>query len=208
MALEASRRGARDGAAAQVAELSNLVSSVTQLARGQYPEESHRSVRLDEVTSVTLEAARRDWPHTEFRASLDGCTVDGSAERLAVELDLDSVPLAEVFGRVEDEPFERGYEAGDDVRQAARAVGDVAGAFEDCDRKVGRGTPRLHRRGESCGDAADDQQLISAQSPPSASEVCESRRSLTKTRGEGKSARRLRRTQGGILFRHGLFNLE
>jgi two-component system sensor histidine kinase MprB len=34
------------------------------------------------VTSAALEAARRDWPHTEFRAALDACTVTGSAERL------------------------------------------------------------------------------------------------------------------------------
>jgi two-component system, OmpR family, sensor histidine kinase MprB len=83
---EAERKEVLGRVVAQVAELSDLVSSVTQLARGQYPEESHRSVRLDEATSATLEAARRDWPHTEFRATLDGCTVEGSAERLRVAI--------------------------------------------------------------------------------------------------------------------------
>jgi two-component system sensor histidine kinase MprB len=83
---EAERKEVLGRVVAQVAELGDLVSSVTQLARGHHPEESHRSVRLDEVTSVTLEAARRDWPHTEFRATLDGCTVDGSAERLRVAI--------------------------------------------------------------------------------------------------------------------------
>jgi two-component system sensor histidine kinase MprB len=67
---------------AQVAELSDLVASVTQLARGQYSEESHRSVRMDEVASAALEAARRDWPRTRFHADLEECTVTGSAERL------------------------------------------------------------------------------------------------------------------------------
>ncbi|MBO0801930.1 MAG: HAMP domain-containing histidine kinase [Nocardiopsaceae bacterium] len=69
---------------AQVTELGDLVSDVTQLARGQHPEESPRSVRMDEVTSAALEAARRDWPNTEFQVSVDGCTVAGSAERLRV----------------------------------------------------------------------------------------------------------------------------
>ena len=83
---EAERKEVLGRVVAQVSELSDLVSSVTQLARGQYPEESHRSVPVDEVVSAALEAARRDWPHTEFRVTLDGCTVDGSAERLRVAI--------------------------------------------------------------------------------------------------------------------------
>jgi two-component system sensor histidine kinase MprB len=69
---------------AQVAELSNLVSSVTDLARGQHPGETHTGVRLDEVTASALDAARRDWPHTDFQADLEKCTVTGSAERLRI----------------------------------------------------------------------------------------------------------------------------
>jgi two-component system sensor histidine kinase MprB len=36
------------------------------------------------VASDALDAARRDWPKTEFDADLADCTVDGSAERLRV----------------------------------------------------------------------------------------------------------------------------
>jgi two-component system, OmpR family, sensor histidine kinase MprB len=66
----------------QVTELSQLVSSVTQLARGESPHEAREDVRLDEVAATALEAARRDWPATEFQTQLDDCVVTGSAERL------------------------------------------------------------------------------------------------------------------------------
>jgi two-component system, OmpR family, sensor histidine kinase MprB len=68
----------------QVTELSQLVASVTELARGESPPASRSPVRLDEVTTAALEAARRDWPKTEFSADLDGCVVEGSADRLRV----------------------------------------------------------------------------------------------------------------------------
>jgi two-component system sensor histidine kinase MprB len=69
----------------QVAELSRLVGSVTELARGEGPSAGGwGSVRLDEVAATALEAARRDWPKTEFGAELDSCVVEGSAERLQV----------------------------------------------------------------------------------------------------------------------------
>jgi len=68
----------------QVTELSQLVASVTELARGESPPASRSPVRLDEVTTAALEAARRDWPKTEFSADLDGCVVEGNADRLRV----------------------------------------------------------------------------------------------------------------------------
>jgi two-component system sensor histidine kinase MprB len=68
----------------QVAELSRLVAGVTDLARGE-PRSADRSpVRLDAVTSEALDAARRDWPKTDFSADLDGCVVEGNADRLRV----------------------------------------------------------------------------------------------------------------------------
>jgi two-component system, OmpR family, sensor histidine kinase MprB len=67
---------------AQVAELSQLVSSVTELARGESPHETREDVRLDEVAATAIDAARRDWPGTEFRVRLRDCVVLGSAERL------------------------------------------------------------------------------------------------------------------------------
>jgi two-component system sensor histidine kinase MprB len=84
---------------AQVAELSELVAGVTDLARGDLSRaaggrrdrgpredggEDGGEVRLDEVTLAALEAARRDWPETEFRAALDRCVTGGDAGRLRV----------------------------------------------------------------------------------------------------------------------------
>ena len=68
----------------QVAELSRLVASVTDLARGEPPATDRAPLRFDEVAAEALEAARRDWPKTEFSADLGACTVDGTAERLRV----------------------------------------------------------------------------------------------------------------------------
>ncbi len=69
----------------QVAELSRLVASVTDLARGEPPAADTFPVRLNAVAADALEAARRDWPKTEFTASLaGGVVVEGSAERLRV----------------------------------------------------------------------------------------------------------------------------
>jgi two-component system, OmpR family, sensor histidine kinase MprB len=78
----AERAEVLDRVAGQAAELSRLVASVTDLARGEPLAKDQSRVRLDEVTSEALDAARRDWPETEFDADLAGCTVDGSAERL------------------------------------------------------------------------------------------------------------------------------
>jgi two-component system sensor histidine kinase MprB len=68
----------------QVTELSRLVASVTDLARGEPPSTGRSPVRLDAVTAEALDAARRDWPKTDFSADLDSCVVDGNAERLRV----------------------------------------------------------------------------------------------------------------------------
>lgn len=68
----------------QVAELSRLVNSVTDLARGEPPATEMSSVRLTAIVADALEAARRDWPKTQFDAELDGGVVEGSADRLRV----------------------------------------------------------------------------------------------------------------------------
>jgi two-component system sensor histidine kinase MprB len=81
---EAERKEVLSRVVAQVAELSDLVASVTQLARGEQPRERHAAVRLDDVVGAALEAARRDWPETEFRAALDEVEVTGDAERIRV----------------------------------------------------------------------------------------------------------------------------
>jgi two-component system, OmpR family, sensor histidine kinase MprB len=80
----AERAEVLDRVAGQAAELSRLVASVTDLARGEPPPTGRSRVRLDAVTSEALDAARRDWPQTEFNADLAGCAIDGSADRLRV----------------------------------------------------------------------------------------------------------------------------
>ena len=68
----------------QVAELSRLVASVTDLARGEPPAADRSPVQLDAIVGDALEAARRDWPKTEFTAYLTGGIVSGTADRLRV----------------------------------------------------------------------------------------------------------------------------
>jgi two-component system sensor histidine kinase MprB len=68
----------------QVAELGRLVASVTDLARGEPPKTDMSSVRLNDVAADALDAARRDWPGTQFEAYLVGGVIEGSPERLRV----------------------------------------------------------------------------------------------------------------------------
>ena len=68
----------------QVAELSRLVASVTDLARGEPPAADRSPLQLAAVTAEALEAARRDWPKTEFTVRLAGDVVEGNADRLRV----------------------------------------------------------------------------------------------------------------------------
>jgi two-component system sensor histidine kinase MprB len=80
---------------AQVAELGELVTSVTALARGddsasediaqgQEPEAAPGDVGLAEVVAAALAGARRDWPRAVFTADLQPCLVRGHPERLKI----------------------------------------------------------------------------------------------------------------------------
>ena len=82
---------------AQVAELSQLVTSVTELARGEAQGEAQgeavpgqpspgraREVPLHDVVAASLDGARRDWPRTAFSAELEPCVVVGQADRLGI----------------------------------------------------------------------------------------------------------------------------
>jgi two-component system sensor histidine kinase MprB len=79
---------------AQVAELSQLVTSVTELARGEAQGEAEdkgqpppgraRDVALHDVVAASLDGARRDWPRTAFSAELEPCVVVGQADRLGI----------------------------------------------------------------------------------------------------------------------------
>jgi two-component system sensor histidine kinase MprB len=98
---EAERKEVLERVVAQVTELSVLVASVTDLARGELGRElgrelepgrncqspdGSRDVRLDEAAAAALEAARRDWPATEFQAELAPCMVTGDPDRLRVAI--------------------------------------------------------------------------------------------------------------------------
>jgi len=68
----------------QVAELSRLVATVTDLARGEPPAATRSPLPLNVVAADVLETARRDWPKTRFDAYLAGGIVEGSDQRLRV----------------------------------------------------------------------------------------------------------------------------
>jgi two-component system sensor histidine kinase MprB len=78
------RKEVLDRVTDQVAELSRLVASVTDLARGEPPATDRSPVQLNAVAAEALDAARRDWPKTRFIAGLDGGVIEGSADRLRV----------------------------------------------------------------------------------------------------------------------------
>jgi two-component system, OmpR family, sensor histidine kinase MprB len=80
----AERRHVLDRVVAQVTELGQLVANVTELARDESAASAHEDVRLDEVVAADLEAARRDWPRTDFLADLEPCHVSGHAGRLQI----------------------------------------------------------------------------------------------------------------------------
>ena len=90
---EAERQEILDRVVAQVAELSQLVAGVTELARGddlpgedlaqrEEPEAAPGDVDFAEVVAAALAGARRDWPRTVFTADLEPCLIRGHAERL------------------------------------------------------------------------------------------------------------------------------
>jgi two-component system, OmpR family, sensor histidine kinase MprB len=78
---EAERREVLDRVVAQVAELGQLVSEVTELARGETLD-APADVDLAEAVTAALDGARRDWPAAVFAADLEPCVVAGHAERL------------------------------------------------------------------------------------------------------------------------------
>ena len=78
-------------------------------------------------------------------------------QRLRVQMNLNIVLLAKIFGRVDDESFEFRDQAGDNIGQAARPVGDVCGLLDDGDVQIGCSATRLHGRRKSGGNSADDE---------------------------------------------------
>src|SRR2546429_1821751 len=68
---EPERREVLERVVAQVAELGQLVASVTELARDESQPGPLGEVELRQVVEDSLAGARRDWPQTVFTAGLE-----------------------------------------------------------------------------------------------------------------------------------------
>jgi two-component system sensor histidine kinase MprB len=66
----------------QSEELSNLVSDLIEVARGDTPPTNVETLRLDRLAEEALDRARRNAPQVEFHERLAPVLVEGSAERL------------------------------------------------------------------------------------------------------------------------------
>jgi two-component system sensor histidine kinase MprB len=76
------RRHVLDRVVAQVAELGQLVASITELARGEAPSSPPEQVQLHEVVAADLDVVRRDWPGIPFAAQLEPCVTFGNANQI------------------------------------------------------------------------------------------------------------------------------
>src|SRR6266516_2445805 len=76
---EPERREVLDRVVAQVAELGQLVASVTELARDESQPGPLGEVELHEVVEASLAGAQRDWPQTVFTAELEPWPVAGGS---------------------------------------------------------------------------------------------------------------------------------
>jgi len=81
---EPERREVLDRVVAQVAELGQLVASVTELARDESQPGPLGEVGLHRVVEASLAGARRDWAQTVFTAELEPWTVTGSPDSLQI----------------------------------------------------------------------------------------------------------------------------
>jgi two-component system, OmpR family, sensor histidine kinase MprB len=81
---EAERQEVLDRVVAQVGELSQLVASLTELARDESQPGPFGEVELHQVVEASLAGARRDWAQTVFTADLEPWTLTGSTDSLQV----------------------------------------------------------------------------------------------------------------------------
>jgi two-component system sensor histidine kinase MprB len=80
---EDERRRLLDDVVEQSEELSQLVSDLIEMARGDLPDDSIDDIRLDHVVEEAVARARRNAPSTEFAVDLKPVIVRGSADRLS-----------------------------------------------------------------------------------------------------------------------------
>jgi two-component system sensor histidine kinase MprB len=81
---EAERQEILDRVVAQVAELGDLVASLTELAKGESATTVPEAVELHTTAAACLRVAQQHWPGTPFTAELEPVVVLGSAERLQI----------------------------------------------------------------------------------------------------------------------------
>ncbi len=67
----------------QSEELSNLVSDLIEVARGDTPPTNVEDIRLDRLAEDAIDRARRNAPQVEFREQLSPVTVSGNPDRLS-----------------------------------------------------------------------------------------------------------------------------
>jgi two-component system sensor histidine kinase MprB len=95
------RQEVLDRVVAQGAELGQLMTGITELARGEAQPAEFTEVKLHTAVSLGLAAVRRDWPGISFTEELDPCVVLGNAERIgsAVRNLLDNAAKFSPLGR-------------------------------------------------------------------------------------------------------------
>ena len=114
----AERQEVLDRMVAQVAELGQLVSEVTELARGETLD-APADVDFAEVVTAALDGARRDWPAAVFEADLVRCS------RCAATIPSTSLVCPECAATLLGEPGEERSdpERSDGERSGARPHG-------------------------------------------------------------------------------------
>jgi two-component system sensor histidine kinase MprB len=80
---EGDRRKLLDDVHGQIEELTELMSDVIELARGDVPSRPTTSVRLDELVGESVQRAQRHAHGVKLRLEGEPCVVQGASERLA-----------------------------------------------------------------------------------------------------------------------------
>ena len=80
---EPARRRLLEDVREQTEELSDLITDVIELARGEVPLSGTEDVRLDEIAAVTAGRVGRSHPDARFELDLEPSVVEGLPDRLA-----------------------------------------------------------------------------------------------------------------------------
>lgn len=75
------RQAVLEDIVAQARDLSQLMTGILDLARGQEPHRTSTPFSVDQVVRQALATARRDWPRVVFREDLEACLATGDPHR-------------------------------------------------------------------------------------------------------------------------------